>query len=227
MEEIGVIDMRSMLARRRSEKFVGASALADAALELLRNSGIEQERGTVSDFPDERTVRFYLSEGLIDAPEERRGSASLFSYRNLLQLLVVKKLQAEHFSIRKIREIVSGRNETELEELLTEESSVRSSGGDAMTYLRGLLSDTRVSAPLANRVSAPLADSLSFALMSEARSMPPEEHSWRRLELKDGLELHIRDDVKILHDKRELKRLSARILDVLSDYGKTPGKTEE
>lgn len=221
------MDMQSRLEKLRSAKFVGASALADAALELLRSSGIEQERGTVSDFPDERTIRFYLSEGLIDAPEERRGSASIFGYRDLLQLMVVKKLQAEHFPIRKIREIVAGRSEAELEELLAEDGSSKSSVRDPMTYLRSLL-PMEISpqflghvAMSSSRVPEP---SEMLAMMAPLEN---EESTWRRVELQEGLELHIRNDFRINDERREVKRLTTRILNVLLEHGKKPGKTEE
>ena len=219
------MDMQSRLEKLRSAKFVGASALADAALELLRSSGFEQERGTVSDFPDERTIRFYLSEGLIDAPDERRGSASLFGYRNLLQLMVVKKLQAEHFPIRKIREIVAGRSETELEELLAEDGSTKSSGRDPMDYLRGLLPMAKSPNFRAQVVMSSVPDVSEMMMMA-----PPdtkEESTWRRVELQDGLELHIRDDFSINDERREVKRLTSRILNVLTEHGRKPGKTEE
>jgi DNA-binding transcriptional MerR regulator len=213
------MDMQPRLEKLRSAKFVGASALADAAVELLRSSGIEQERGTVSDFPDERTIRFYLSEGLIEVPEERRGSASLFSYRNLLQVLVVKKLQAEHFPIRKIREIVAGRSEEELEDLLAEDGSTKYSHRDPMTYLQGLLSTPK-------HHNSEIVASLSMPLMM-AEMSPQESNSWRRVELMDGLELHIRDDFRFHDARREMKRLSTKILNVLSEHGTKPGKTEE
>ena len=223
--KIGLMDMQSRLEKLRSAKFVGASALADAALELLRSSGFEQERGTVSDFPDERTIRFYLSEGLIDASEEKRGSASLFSYRNLLQLLVVKKLQSEHFPIRKIREIVAGRSEAELEELLAEDGSTKTSVRDPMSYLRSLL-PMEESLPLyAQQSISPWVH--SSEMLMESAPLAVEEITWRRVELQDGLELHIRNDFSINDERREVKRLTTRILNALLEHGKKPGKTEE
>jgi DNA-binding transcriptional MerR regulator len=214
------MDMQSRLEGLRSAKFVGAQALADAAAEFLRSSGIEQERGTVSDFPDERTIRFYLSEGLIEAAEERRGSASVFSYSNLLQLLVIKKLQAEDFSIRKIREIVSGRNEADLEALLTEDRNSGPLHGDPMLYLRSLLPRSELTELHDSFVSPQL-------LLQSAPLIEKVESEWRRVELMDGLELHIRDDFSINDAKRELKRISSKVLNVLADHGMKPRKTEE
>ena len=110
--------MKKLLESVRQEKYIGAPELAAAAATQLADLGLVQERGSVTDIPDERTIRYYLSEGLIPPAEEKQGTASVFSYPHLLQLLVVKKLQAEHLPIRKIRELVAGRNERQLERLL-------------------------------------------------------------------------------------------------------------
>src|ERR1044071_8719113 len=96
--------MKYWLERARQAKYVGVAELADEAAKILAEIGPAQERGTVSEVPDERTIRYYLSEGLLSPAEEKQGTASVFGYRHLLQLLVVKKLQAEGLPIRAIRE---------------------------------------------------------------------------------------------------------------------------
>ena len=102
----------------RQQKFVGVAELAGVAARVLAESGLVQARGTVSELPDERMVRYYLTEGLLAPAEEKQGTASVFGYLHLLQLLAVKHLQAEHLPIRKIRELVEGRRERELERLI-------------------------------------------------------------------------------------------------------------
>ena len=101
--------MRKQLDSMRQRKFVGVAELAGEAAKVLAESGLAQVRGTVSEVPDERTIRYYLAENLLSPAEDKQGTASVFGYRHLLQLLVVKKLQAEHLPIRKIRELVEGR----------------------------------------------------------------------------------------------------------------------
>jgi DNA-binding transcriptional MerR regulator len=112
--------------------------LAGEAAKILADSGLAQQRGTVSEVPDERTIRYYLTESLIPPAEEKQGTASVFGYRHLLQLLVVKKLQSEHLPIRKIRDLVNGRSERELERLLGTES-VGAVKNEALSYLEQLL----------------------------------------------------------------------------------------
>src|SRR5438128_10696791 len=126
--------IRSELAKMRHVKLVGVAELAAEAAKILTESGLAQERGTVSELPDERTIRYSRTEGLIPPADEKQGTASVFGYRHLLQLLVVKKLQSEHLPIRKIRDLVEGRTERELERLLGAES-VPTAKNEAMLYL--------------------------------------------------------------------------------------------
>src|SRR3712207_6448315 len=109
--------MREWLEAARREKYVGVAGLAEAAARILAESGAaRQGRGTVRELPDERTVRYYLTAGLTPPAEEKQGPASVFEFRHLLQLLVVKKLQAEGLPIRAIRELVTGKTGRQLED---------------------------------------------------------------------------------------------------------------
>jgi len=82
--------------------------------------------------------------------------------------------------IRKIRELVAGKSEQELETLL----GVRGPSGkktEAKRYLESLL------AP------APSA-SLMDAAAPPAQHLDASPHSWQRVEIEPGLELHVRSD---------------------------------
>jgi DNA-binding transcriptional MerR regulator len=175
--------MANNVLRETGRKYVGLPEFARVGGQILAELQLEQQRGTVTSVPDERTIRYYLAEGLIQTPEEKQGTASVFSYLHLLQLLTVKKLQAEHLPIRKIRELVAGKSEQELETLI----GARGPSGkktEAKRYLESLLASGP--APPQRETSAPLA--------------PPSQdfaaglHSWQRVEIEPGLELHVRSD---------------------------------
>ncbi len=175
--------MTQTVLREKGQKYVGLPEFARVSEQILAELGLEQERGTVTSVPDERTIRYYMAEGVIQTPEERQGTASVFAYLHLLQLLTVKKLQAEHLPIRKIRELVAGKTEAELEIIL----GLRGAAGkktEAKRYLETLLSSSP-SQPLRETASAPLAPPPQAAAPS---------HSWQRVEIEPGLELHIRSD---------------------------------
>jgi len=176
--------MSQTVLKEKGRKYVGLPEFARVSEQILAEMGLEQERGTVTSVPDERTIRYYMAEGLIQTPEERQGTASVFGYLNLLQLLTVKKLQAEHLPIRKIRELVAGKSEQELEIML----GVRGTGGrktEAKQYLETLLA----SAP-----SRPPSRSMPAAAPSPPPQAGAQSHSWQRVEIEPGLELHIRSD---------------------------------
>ena len=172
--------MAMSVLKEKGRKYVGLPEFARVSGQLVADLQLEQQRGTVTSVPDERTIRYYLAEGLIQTPEERQGTASVFSYLNLLQLLTVKKLQAEHLPIRKIRELVAGKSEQELETLL----GVRGPSGkntEAKRYLESLLAPAPSAPPTMDAAPPP-------------QQLDASPHSWQRVEIEPGLELHVRSD---------------------------------
>lgn len=67
------------------------SALAGAILEA---SGIFPLNVSARARPSERTIRFYVAQGLV-SPPEGRGTAAIYTYRHLLQVLAIKLRQME------------------------------------------------------------------------------------------------------------------------------------
>ena len=178
--------MAHPVLREKGRRYVGLLEFARAGEQILAEMGLEQARGTVTSVPDERTIRYYMAEGLIQTPGEKQGTASLFSYLNLLQLLTVKKLQAEHLPIRKIRELVAGKSEQELEMLLGVGgvAAKKSRETDAKRYLESLLAPESAAFPMETAAAPP----------PPAPQMLVQSASWQRVEIEPGLELHIRSD---------------------------------
>lgn len=211
----------------RHTKYIGVAELAGEVAKILAESGLAQERGTVSEVPDERTIRYYLTEGLLSPADDKQGTASIFSYRHLLQLLVVKKLQSEHLPIRKIRDLVDGRTERELERLLGAEGTTAGKN-DALIYLEKLLMKPAASsapAPQALRQASSIA-----SLASPTSATPPSAQmgvgsgTWSRVELEPGLELHVHDQYEPPREAKELRRLTRLVLRVIESHGQRPGK---
>jgi DNA-binding transcriptional MerR regulator len=220
--------MRSRLEKLRHARFVGAVELADEAAKILSESGLAQERGTVSELPDGRTIRYYLTESLIPPAEERQGTASVFGYRHLLQLLVVKKLQSEHLPIRKIRELVSGRSERELERLLGSEGGFGVKN-DAVSYLEQLLTKTEPSSrrPQGLHRSAPASAAAPQAApvsKQSVRAASGHDVTWSRIEIEPGLELHVSDQYQPPRETKGLRRLTQLLLRIIGSYGQRPRK---
>jgi DNA-binding transcriptional MerR regulator len=133
----------------------------------------------------------------MDAPIGK-GSAAVYGKRHLLQVLVIKAFQSRYLPIKRIREILWGKSNKELESILRD-------------YVRDQ--------PIRQR-GLPHRDYPSEQLpMFEPDT--PEEASWRRLALDDGVELHIRDDRMKELSRSEVKRIVDRLLTLLKvKYGR-------
>lgn len=137
-------------------------SLLDTAGELIPSLIGSQSRYRVSELPTERTLRYYMSIGLMDRPAAKRGTLSLFTYRHLLQVLAVKHLQSQYIPLRRIRTLLGGVSNRELENILP--------GGST--------EPARPSRPLRTD-DAP-------------GRTGGHGGTWSRFELDEGVELHIR-----------------------------------
>src|SRR5437764_12935338 len=71
--------------------------------------------GRVRDVPDRRTIRYYTTLGLLDRPAAMRGRTALYGRRHLLQLVAVKRLQANGLSLTEIQARLVGLSDRALE----------------------------------------------------------------------------------------------------------------
>jgi DNA-binding transcriptional MerR regulator len=70
--------------------------------------------GRVRDVPDRRAIRWYTTTGLVDRPSGLRGRTALYGPRHLLQLVAVKRRQAEGHSLAAIQAELHGATDAEL-----------------------------------------------------------------------------------------------------------------
>ncbi|HTY31432.1 MerR family transcriptional regulator [Mycobacterium sp.] len=83
-----------------------AASLADSAYPGAPN-------GRVRDLPDRRVVRWYTTTGLVDRPV-MQGRTALYSPRHLLQVVAVKRRQAEGRSLAEIQAELAGATDATL-----------------------------------------------------------------------------------------------------------------
>lgn len=76
-------------------ELVGEAASRIAALPAPKN-------GQVRPVPDERTIRYYATLGLLDRPLAMRGRTALYGRRHLAQVVAIKRLQATGRSLAEI-----------------------------------------------------------------------------------------------------------------------------
>jgi DNA-binding transcriptional MerR regulator len=70
--------------------------------------------GRVRDLPDARAIRWYATIGLVDRPAAMRGRTALYGPRHLLQLVAVKRRQAQGRRIAEIQQELAGAGDAAL-----------------------------------------------------------------------------------------------------------------
>ena len=215
--------------------------LVHAAAEVIPRLANRPDYGRATAIPDARTVRYYIQQGLVDRPHGSAGTAALYGYRHLLQLVAVKVLQGQYMPMDKIREAIGGLENRELEEQLagwaaTPREMWVTSPGDwqakrVRSWAKGFAKMTKrsVSATRAlTWVSEP--DSPEEMAARQNVQMPdssgdtppgPEESSadpqeWRRYELHPGVELHVREGAALPASPSFLSTLASRLRAILS-----------
>jgi hypothetical protein len=80
--------------------------LATLAAAMLTSSGVRPVNAAAQPRPNERTIRFYVTRGLV-SPPDGRGTAATYSYRHLLQVLTIKLRQMEGAALTTIAKELS------------------------------------------------------------------------------------------------------------------------
>ncbi len=80
--------------------------LVEVADGLLRELAPKQSRYKVTERPDARTIRYYITQKLLPKPESYQGGRARYSGQHLARLLLIKKLQAEHHTLQRIANLL-------------------------------------------------------------------------------------------------------------------------
>ena len=88
--------------------------LVETANQLLRQLVPKQSRYKVTERPDARTIRYYVTQKLLPKPVSYEGGRARYSGGHLARLLMIKKLQAEHHTLERIARILGDANDEDL-----------------------------------------------------------------------------------------------------------------
>jgi DNA-binding transcriptional MerR regulator len=174
--------------------------LVDRCAQLIPLFVGKQVRYKVSDLPDKRTIRYYVQKGLMDRPAHA-GRNAIFTYRHLLQVLVIKKFQSDYIPLRRIKESTRISTEEELERLLL-------SNGPAYN------SSLPVKAPA---LTGSIEKVKPFPISSS-------DYSWRsfyKFRINEHLELHVGEGFTLPNRTVDLDIINARITNALSMFSDT------
>ncbi len=186
---------------------------------LMESVAPVQPSDRVAETLSERTLRYYISQGLVDRSSGKEGASALYCYRHLLQLLALKRLQASYLPVKKIREIIPNSSNDNLKAIIlgnTQPEAIPpsdiSTRESAIAFLDSIsqgTAGTRSSRDLGSIPASSPAPSLqSGNIGSSTPPLSPE--SWDRFVLEDGIELHIRSDRRSSLRKGEARRLFDR-----------------
>jgi DNA-binding transcriptional MerR regulator len=203
------MDKKQLIHSVRNKEYNTIDELVIEAARIIPHIAQEQKRYKVAVYPDERTIRYYINEGLVDRPSPSKDNPSRFTYRHLLQILAIKHLQAQYLPLNKIKEMLNSLDIEELEEIIT-------GGREETSEYASFSSPMRRRAALQNMIQEPL--SLSFQREIKEYTLPsiepdiPEE--WVRISVTDDIELNVRSSSipKSSGEKKEfLERLTAKL----------------
>jgi hypothetical protein len=88
--------------------------LVGQAAQALAAADVRAPNGRVTELPDARMIRWYATIGLVDKPSGFRGRTALYGPRHLLQLVAVKRRQAEGRALAEIQAELTGATEATL-----------------------------------------------------------------------------------------------------------------
>jgi DNA-binding transcriptional MerR regulator len=152
------------------------AALVGAVLEA---SAVTPINAAARAQPSERTIRFYVTKGLV-SPPEGRGTAATYSYRHFLQLVCIKLRQMEGATLAAITKEMQDQTGDVLERRA------------AQTLGASLPLPDRL--PLSSPGGPPRGRSgraLTAWLERDAARDAAQPSTWRRIPLARGLELHV------------------------------------
>ena len=153
-----------------------------------------------------RTIRYYISEGLLPSPEVR-GRYSVYDEDYLQRIRLIMRLKEAYLPIKEIRKKLETETEEEILSFLAMFESTQAQKNEALSYIASVkepkadqrLKMMRMPPAPANMDSAPISPQ-SRGISSS------EDSSWRRMEIVPGMELHINEKM-YAHLEREVQAL--------------------
>ena len=141
-----------------------------------------------------RLVRHYTSLEMLDEPL-KEGRSARYSYRHLLQMLLVRRLLADGYGASAINQMATSKDNTELEALLQGGVHLTvTPANPALAFLQQLQQRQGDAQPS------------KAALRSTPRQSNAPAH-WTRIEVSPGLELHVQENFTYPSSPQEQQNL--------------------
>lgn len=192
-----------------NEKFKNWEGSAE---ELVKTVGIVVgESVPAEEFaPNVRLLRHYQSIDAISRPE-RRGKEAVYSYRHLLEVIVVRHLVTDGWPLKKISSITRGSNEKKLLKLLPEyEPSKRNDLNEAQKTVRDIAAES-------TRFEQLHSSEQRYGMSRYKNSKPGRLGQNERWGRKEMVELELTDWCKISLDRDALRHIKRREIELATE----------
>lgn len=164
----------------------------------------------------QRTVRYYVQQGLLDAPGGR-GPGTRYDRAHLDRLRLIRGLQRQHLPLAEIRRRLDDLDEQGVRDALDMLTGDREEPSSALDYVRSVLSASParhgrpargVPPPVMMREMAEphMAEVSPAAAPSQAPGAVEKRSTWERIELAPDVEVHVRRPLS-REQNRQLERL--------------------
>jgi len=157
-----------------------------------------------------RLVRHYTSLGLLEEPL-KLGREARYSYRHLLQVLLMRRLLVEGYGASAIDTLAKSKSNEELEGLLQGGVVLTlAPANPALHFLQNI--QQRSAKGPAVMAPAPVPTDRTPPAFAQPSLSPQRSSIWTRLEIIPGLELHVRRDFSLPTTQQEQQNLLQVIL---------------
>ena len=144
-----------------------------------------------------RTIRYYIQQGLIPAPETR-GPGAHYGPEHVDRLRLIRRLQQEHLPLSEIRRRIEKLSPAEIRRIL--DTGPERPPTSAKEYVKRVLSEG------IGTVKAAEAPALASVRPGDYRSSVLARSQWERFTLAPDVELHVRRPGS-REDQRKIDRL--------------------
>ncbi len=143
--------LREVLQEIRGRRGMTIDDLVDEAARLLPTVAGHQTRYKVTDRPDVRTIRYYVTRGLLPKAHDYEGGRARYGGTHLIRLLLIKKLQAEHHTLTRISSTLEQADDRGVMALLLGEDL----GSLRVTEAEGTVRERRLESRTIQRIELP------------------------------------------------------------------------
>lgn len=153
-----------------------------------------------------RLVRHYSTLAMLDEPL-KEGREARYTYRHLLQMLLVRRLLAEGYGANAINRLATSKDNAELEALLQGGVQLTvTPANPALAFLQQIQQRQSVSAQPPRDAAPDLPQAVQRSTSLDKNPSPTPAH-WARLEILPGLEIHVREDFTYPSSPQEQQNL--------------------